>query len=1018
MTDRSGIIGRLQFLGAQRIEIGNEVLTPEAERLFALVVRLSVPLGRMTSRQTMMDTLWPGADDANARHNLRQTVYKAREMGLVVESGEDGLRLDPRHWSCDWDDPVGEVAGEWLEDYDPVFSEELAAWVTAQRVGVHALIRPRIIRSLQTARSAGDLAVADRYAVQLLGIDELNEEATLTRAELMAMQGAKVDALKLLDAYLAEIGRVGTGRDAGLPAQLLRRRIAEKLPSIAYQSGGRHHGPLVGRTAEAKQLMAGLFDARAGRGGGMLLHGPEGSGKSRLLHELRKSAVLQGMRVLELTTESAPDAMPFTALRTIVLRLLEMPGSMGITPEALEVLRTWLGSEVFSPDDCPLTEIEDLLAAVSEETPLLLQVEHAERIDAESLGRLDRIYRRGVPRYHGLVLASSTQRTPTESPVALQWIGRVSLRQMTTVEVRAVVSAYAAVEQPRATADQVACAAVFAEGVPMYGIEMLGLMLDVGSPDVIPWRVQVAVDRALRELGELQWRVLALAGVLASASRHAIVEAALQVDRAVLTLAVDGLEASGYLTGEDGVLHVSSLMADGAVQRLKPTVVRMDALRAAQVVLAACEVALEPQEFYACLRLFIRAREEGRAQGVLDAFAGALLRKDPAAHVIFELSRLQRLSRSTGLGNAIDAIVDQVRAGAESRRSRAHRLDTARPRSLPRISPAASEVEHRFISSELFSSTLKQARDPNMKPEERLADAVMALYVASNVGDIEALKSAYRSVDAVRHADSVNPFDVRRADLIYFASVGEREEALACAHRLVQESRVVQDVQLACKGFRNAAEACAAFGDHASAQAFLHEQRSLAADLGYNVQVAWADVRLADQRLEFMDVDGSMTYLESAFQIAAKHGPFAPLVASDMHLQLCWTSLVSGDMSQAQKSAKFVARRVTGTHTGTALWTLLGVKLATFQGKHNSQMLKLYAQLRASIGSRPFYSNEPHSLAALLLFSKGTPLHEETRDFVEAQFPRMKHAGRHIWDFIIQKMACAEISHGKRGSGS
>ena len=258
MADRSRYIARVQFLGAQRIEIGNEVVTPDAERLFAMIVRLSAPVGRITSRQTMLDTLWPGSDDANARHNLRQTVYKAREIGLVVESGEDGLRLDPRHWSCDWEDPDGDVAGEWLIDYEPEFSDELGAWVTSQRVGVHALIRPRIVRALQRARSAGDLIRADRYAVQLLQIDELNEEATLTRAELMAMQGAKVDALRLLDAYLNEIGRLGSGRDAALPAHLLRRRIAEKLPVVSYQNGEKYHGPLVGRTAESKRLLAGL----------------------------------------------------------------------------------------------------------------------------------------------------------------------------------------------------------------------------------------------------------------------------------------------------------------------------------------------------------------------------------------------------------------------------------------------------------------------------------------------------------------------------------------------------------------------------------------------------------------------------------------------------------------------------------------------------------------------------------------------------------------------------------------
>ncbi len=519
----------MQFLGAQRIEIGSDEVTPEAERLFGMIVRLSVPLGRITSRQTMMDTLWPGAGDANARHNLRQTVYKAREIGLVVESGEDGLRLDPRHWSCDWDDPVGDVGGEWLPNYVPEFSEELAAWITAQRVGVHALIRPRIIRSLQTARSAGDLAIADRYAAQLLRIDELNEEATLTRAELLAMQGAKIDALRLLDAYLAEIGRLGSGKDAALPAQLLRRRIAEKLPTVAYQSGAKHHGPLVGRQRESKKLLAGLFDARAGRGQAFLLQGGDGSGKTRLLYETRKSAALQGMQVFEMACDSTPSAMPFAAMRSLVARMLTYPGALGIAPEAMGVLRAWLSSNEFAPDDCPLAEIEDLLASVSEETPLLLLVEHAERIDAESLGRLDRVYRKGVLRHHMMVLTTSTQATPTESPVEVQWVERVALRPMSTVDVRAIVSAYAAAEQRRATQDEIACAAVFAEGVPMFGIEMLGLILDSGSPDLIPWRVQIAVDRSLRELNELQWRILSLCSALRKSARQALVAAALHL---------------------------------------------------------------------------------------------------------------------------------------------------------------------------------------------------------------------------------------------------------------------------------------------------------------------------------------------------------------------------------------------------------------------------------------------------------------------------------------------------------
>ena len=1007
MSDRLSSIARLQFLGTQRIEIGNEVLTPEAERLFAMMVRLSVPLGRMTSRQTIMDTLWPGADDANARHNLRQTVYKAREMGLVVESGEDGLRLDPRHWSCDWDDPVGEVGGEWLAGYEPLFSEELVTWVTAQRLCVHALIRPRIIRSLQTARSAGDLVVANRYAVQLLGIDELNEEATLTRAESMAMQGAKVDALKLLDAYLTEIGRMGTGRDAGLPAQLLRRRIAEKLPSISYQSGGRHHGPLVGRVVESRTLTAGLFDARAGRGGGFLVHGPDGSGKSRLLHELRKSAVLQGMRVVEHQCGGAPSATPFAMLRVLVRRLLELPGAMGIAPEALDELRQWLGSRDFAPDDCPLLEIEDLFAAVSEETPLLLQVDNAERIDAESLGRLDRMYRRGVSRYHLLVLASAAQRTPHDAPITLQWIARIPLRPMSTVDVRAVVTAYAAAEQPRATQDEIACAAVFAEGVPMYGIEMLGLILDAGSPDVIPWRVQVAVDRALRDLGELQWRVLALTGVLGECSRHELVETALQVDRPTLAAAVDGLEAWGYVQADDGTLRASTLMPDGAVLRLKPNVVRMDALRAAQQLLPTSEADLHPPEFYACLRLFICARQEQRAQGVLDRHAGALLRRDPAQNVVFELMRLRTASRSSGLCGVIDAIVDQVRAGAESRRpTAARRAQHERPKTMSAISPATTEVEHKLSSTEMFREALVRARNADTAPELRLAEAVMALFVASNHEDLKGLDSAYRAVRSVRHSPDINPFDLCRADVIYFATKGSTVQAHAAAHRLAISARTVPDIQLACKGLRNAAQVCAMYGDTSSAQAYLHESRLLASELQYFAQIAWADLRLADLCLTDMDIDGAKEYLEDAANIVAKNRLLAPLLEADLNLFTCWVSLVSGDFQRAQRSGRILLRRISSAQrTGTALWTFLGVKLATRRGAYTKDVRRDVDLLRSSIGKHPFYPNEHLSLAALLLGTHGTPAHKEVSDFVSDQFPRLCTSGRGVWPLITANLS-------------
>lgn len=1005
MSDRTKSVAQMTFLGALRIDIGNETITPEAERLFGMLVRLSAPLGRITSRQTMMDTLWPGADEANARHNLRQTVYRARELGLVVESGEDGLRLDPCHFTCDWDDPDGNVEGGWLIDYTPEFSSDLGSWVASQRVGVHAQLRPRVIRELQRTRSSGDLSAADGYAAQLLLIDEFSEEATLTRAEMLAMQGSKVDALRLLDRYLNEIGRLGTGRDAALPAHLLRRRIAEKLPVATYQNGEKHHGPLVGRLRESQRLLAGLFDARAGRGAAVLLKGREGVGKSRLLFEVKKSAVLQGMSVVEVASESLPSAMPFMALRRLVARLLDMPGAMGVSPDALRTVREWTVSGSIAQDDCPLAEIEDLLASVSEETPVVILLERCENIDAESLARLDRIYRRGHARYHAAILATSSRATPSDAPVELRGVESLLLGPMSLAETCAVIHAYAASEVVGATADQVTCAAMFAEGVPMYGIEMLSLMLDRASPDVIPWRVQIALESELRELTEIQLRLLALCEILGASARHEIVRQALGITTAELVNALDGLEASGSSKSESGVITVSSLLSSAACLRLQTSMTRVDSARAADAIFRESESFFEPRDFYSCLRLLIAAHEERRAERLLDTQIGTLVRRDTAQSILSELAQIRKTAIPPSLTALLDVIIAQVSGGCENKRT--PMLDDRgrnRPSSLPFVSEALREFEYTLSTSEVLGASLCDSRDPTASPAKRLADSVMALVLAFNLNDPAAVASAYKALSAVRHSFGANPFDVYRGELIYHAYLGDRARSLEYAALLAAQSRIVNDVDLACTGLRNAAQAHLGFGDVAGAQQLLLESRELASHLRYHAQVVWADANLAELSIDSMDPDGAREYLSCLSTLMERHSLHTPLLIAELNLWRCWEALIRGEIATAQKAARVLVRAFSGMHAGTAQWTRLSVRLATYRGRRTAEESRDFGHLMASVGSRVFYPTEQFSLTAMLLFAREGDNFSNVCDFVRAQFPRMEATGRAIWPFLLAQL--------------
>src|SRR5439155_11434217 len=79
--------------------------------------------------------------------------------------------------------------------------------------------------------------------------------------------------------------------------------------------------PMVGRTAELGQLTARWARARAGNGGIVVIAGPPGGGKSRLVRELVAGAATDGHPALH-GKSSPDDPVPMGPLRAAVERYL------------------------------------------------------------------------------------------------------------------------------------------------------------------------------------------------------------------------------------------------------------------------------------------------------------------------------------------------------------------------------------------------------------------------------------------------------------------------------------------------------------------------------------------------------------------------------------------------------------------------------------------------------------------------------------------------------------------------
>jgi len=128
--------------------------------------------------------------------------------------------------------------------------------------------------------------------------------------------------------------------------------------------GGRHVLPLVGRQAELALLDAVIQGARAGHGGVVEIAGDAGTGKTRLVDEVRRRSGLAHVTVI---CGQYARSSPYFVLR-LLLRTLS--GSALSTPAdvAGDALTSWV--KRFAPDQLPWLPLVGLVAdAVVEPTP-------------------------------------------------------------------------------------------------------------------------------------------------------------------------------------------------------------------------------------------------------------------------------------------------------------------------------------------------------------------------------------------------------------------------------------------------------------------------------------------------------------------------------------------------------------------------------------------------------------------------------------------------------------------------
>lgn len=384
----------LRSLGECVIEADKKQIGPSSSVTFALLLRLLVEPGQRLARSEVQALLWPDVPNSEARHRLRQMIYTIKRDGFGLSADRINVRLVARSVAVDFRDAIanctqsfGPLLQEFLPKYSPSISVAFDRWVETLREQVNLQIRTALLTAIAVQRQNGRWSDVEAAATRCLAIDPLNEEATLALAEARAMGGNKLEAVRLLDCYTEDVA-VRTAKIA-LPGALLRERITDRLVPL--------ESPVVGRESTIAEITTMVRHlGRGNGGGGYLIFGGAGMGKTRIVEEVMQTAALADITIVHTECPPSEAQCPLSVFTRIAPAIQALPGSIGCSPSSLEYIKRLTDRLPNAPADRTDTDppsfvyrsikrsILDLIAAVTHEVKLLLVIDDIDQADEQS----------------------------------------------------------------------------------------------------------------------------------------------------------------------------------------------------------------------------------------------------------------------------------------------------------------------------------------------------------------------------------------------------------------------------------------------------------------------------------------------------------------------------------------------------------------------------------------------------------------------------------------------------------
>jgi AAA ATPase domain len=563
---------RIHTVGACEIALGSLRIGTDQPLAFLLILFVAMRANAVCPRRELAELLWPDAASADRNHRLRSLLHRLRRKGAPLECTTSTIAL--RDFALDFREfitpPTLDLVRSRVRDIGPVLpglvppSAATADYLDDARDVITATVSRWLHTALDLTRAAGEWRLVKEAARAACHLDPESHGPWIALAESQCLTGERSQAVETLDALA---NRRDVDPAALRMAAVLRRRIRQE--TLTEDSA--HSSVLVGREDVMRRLWLAISRARDGHGSALLLWGPAGIGKTRLIRELEGARAV-GARVVRLCVDPEHALDPRALIVELVRRLLAEPGAAGCDPLSYARLCDFVSQGAINHEviastrpvngDALIPSVVELLAAISDEGPLVLAIDDLHLAHQRSWHFLRAVIRSSpnprllwvfcyralrepeLERLHGADIGQRIFIGPLDRAAALELLASLQRSRQRSAD--------------EALYDR-------AGGNPML-LEVLAR-----GEGALPREIELLVDDALGRLPPRMHQLLrSIAALGSDATPRALAELT-ESSRADIGAALGELERAGIIREEGGVLRAHTLWSDAVLAMLAPS---------------------------------------------------------------------------------------------------------------------------------------------------------------------------------------------------------------------------------------------------------------------------------------------------------------------------------------------------------------------------------------------------------------------------------------------------------------